>query len=121
EELHRALVLLRRRERLERAEIAALARLRVLLARVQAVRARRELLDHRLAYDFNTYARQARSSSASSLPRAFFITAGCRSTMILSRSAPETCGSGSVISISSAFELTSLRPSNHMVRDHAVM
>src|SRR5690349_16373394 len=47
EELHRALVLLGRRARLEGAEVPPLASLRVLLARVQTVLARLELPDHR--------------------------------------------------------------------------
>src|SRR6185369_12667645 len=49
EVLHGALVLLRRSERLERPEVAPLAGLRVLLARVQPVPALRELADHRSA------------------------------------------------------------------------
>src|SRR5436190_22215552 len=46
EELDLALVLLGRCARLERAEVAALAGLRVDLARIEAVPARRELADH---------------------------------------------------------------------------
>src|SRR5262249_57167991 len=45
--LHRALVLLGRRARLERAEIAAAAGLRVDLAGIEAIAARAELADHR--------------------------------------------------------------------------
>src|SRR5262249_31264576 len=45
--LHGALVLLGRRARLERAEITAAAGLRVDLARIEAIAARRELADHR--------------------------------------------------------------------------
>src|SRR5919202_1197096 len=46
EELHRALVLLGRRARLERAEVLPLPGLGILLPRVQAVLARLELADH---------------------------------------------------------------------------
>src|SRR5438067_12415362 len=46
EKLHRALVLLRRVPRLERAEVTALAGLRVLFARVEAVLAGFQLADH---------------------------------------------------------------------------
>src|SRR5499427_10801815 len=45
--LHGALVLLGRRARVERAEIAAAAGLRVDLARIEAIAARLELADHR--------------------------------------------------------------------------
>src|SRR5262245_5285498 len=45
--LHRALVLLGRRTRLERAEITAAASFRVDLARIEAIAARAELADHR--------------------------------------------------------------------------
>src|SRR6516165_401285 len=45
--LHRALVLLGRRTRLERAEITAAAGFRVDLARIEAIAARAELADHR--------------------------------------------------------------------------
>src|SRR5687768_17164382 len=47
EELHRSLVLLRGRARLERAEIPALSRFRIDLARIQAVFAGAEFTDHR--------------------------------------------------------------------------
>jgi hypothetical protein len=46
EELHRALVLLRRSARLERTEIPALAGLRILLAGVEPVLARAEFANH---------------------------------------------------------------------------
>src|SRR5215472_18369983 len=45
--LHRALVLLGRRTRLERAQITAAASFRVDLARIEAIAARAELADHR--------------------------------------------------------------------------
>jgi hypothetical protein len=48
--LDRALVLLRRLARLEGPEVAALARLRVLLLGVQAILARLELSDHGALY-----------------------------------------------------------------------
>lgn len=48
EELHGALVFLRRCARLEGAEVAALAAFRIFLARVEAVLARRQFSNHRL-------------------------------------------------------------------------
>src|SRR5215468_12417580 len=47
EVLHRALVLLGRRARRKRAEVAAAAGLRVDFARIEAIAARLELADHR--------------------------------------------------------------------------
>src|SRR5437763_1000483 len=50
EKLNRALVLLRRRPRTERAQVAPLARLRVFLARVQPVAACLEFANHAISY-----------------------------------------------------------------------
>src|SRR2546423_22060 len=69
EVLHFPLVLLRGVERVERAEVAALPRLRVLLPRVEAIAARLQLSDHRAPPPFRI-PRGARQGArfATSLP-----------------------------------------------------